>query len=110
MSVLQYIAIVAAVYCLVSLFVHFVRVVRLGAPKDKSEPSGSVKEGVVYANTIAMMPNQKESAYLHLPSYATGMLFHIGLFCGFIMHYGTMRAIAGYGIEGDAFEERLLRP
>jgi len=40
-----------------------------------------VKEGVVYANTIAMMPNQKESAYLHLPSYATGMLFHIGLFC-----------------------------
>jgi len=81
MSVIQYIAIAAAVYCAVSLLAHLVKVIRLGAPKDKSEPSGSVKEGVVYSNTIAMMPNQKESAYLHLPSYATGMLFHIGLFC-----------------------------
>jgi hypothetical protein len=78
---MQYLAIAAAVYCAVSLLAHLVKVIRLGAPKDKSEPSGSVKEGVVYANTIAMMPNQKESAYLHLPSYATGMLFHIGLFC-----------------------------
>ena len=78
---MQYLAIAAAVYCLVSLFIHFVKIVRLGAPKDMSEPSGSVKEGVIYANTRAMMPTEKESAYLHLPSYATGMLFHIGLFC-----------------------------
>ena len=84
MSIMQYLAIAAAVYCLVSLFVHFVRVVRLGAPKDKSEPSGSVKEGVVYANTRAMMPTEKESAYLHIPSYAVGMLFHIGLFCSLL--------------------------
>lgn len=77
---MQYLAIAAVVYCFVSLFVHFVRIVRLGAPKDKSEPSGSVKEGVLYSNTRAMMPDQKESAYLHLPSYATGMLFHIGVF------------------------------
>ena len=81
MSVMQYLAIAATAYCIVSLFVHFVRIVRLGAPKDKSEPSGSVREGVVYSNTRAMMPDQKESAYLHLPSYATGMLFHIGVFC-----------------------------
>lgn len=84
MSIMQYLAIVAAVYCVVSLFVHFVRIVRLGAPKDKSEPSGSVKKGVVYANTRAMMPTEKESAYLHLPSYAVGMLFHIGLFCSLL--------------------------
>lgn len=84
MSIMQYLAIAAAVYCLVSLFVHFVRIVRLGAPKDKSEPSGSVKKGVVYANTRAMMPTEKESAYLHLPSYAVGMLFHIGLFCSLL--------------------------
>ncbi len=77
---MQYLAIAATVYCLVSLFVHFVRIVRLGAPDDKSERSGSVKDGVIYSNTRAMMPDQKESAYLHLPSYATGMLFHIGVF------------------------------
>lgn len=81
MSIMQYLAIAAMVYCFVSLFVHFVKIVRLGAPKDKSEPSGSVKEGVIYANTRAMMPTEKESAYLHLPSYAVGILFHIGIFC-----------------------------
>ena len=27
-----------------------------------------------------MMPQNKESAFLHLPEYASGMLFHIGLF------------------------------
>ena len=78
---MQYLAIAATVYCFVSLFVHFVKIVRLGAPKDKSEPSGSVKEGVIYSNTRAMMPTEKESAYLHLPSYAVGILFHIGIFC-----------------------------
>lgn len=77
---MQYLAIAATVYCFVSLFVHFVRIVRLGAPKDMSEPSGSVAKGVAYSNTTAMMPQNKESAFLHLPEYASGMLFHIGLF------------------------------
>ena len=81
---MQYLAIAATLYCIVSLLVHFVKIVHLGAPKDKSEPSGSVKEGVLYANTRAMMPDQKESAYLHIPSYAVGMLFHIGLFCSLL--------------------------
>lgn len=84
MSTLQYLAIAATLYCIVSLLVHFIKIVRLGAPKDKSEPSGSVKEGVIYANTRAMMPTEKESAYLHIPSYAVGMLFHIGLFCSLL--------------------------
>ena len=84
MSIVQYLAIAATLYCIVSLLVHFVKIVRLGAPKDKSEPSGSVKEGVIYANTRAMMPTEKESAYLHIPSYAVGMLFHIGLFCSLL--------------------------
>ena len=74
---------------------HFVRVVRLGAPKDKSEPSGSVKEGVVYANTRAMMPDQKESAYLHIPSYATGMLFHIGAFCCLLFFVLVVALLSG---------------
>jgi len=85
MSIMQYLAIAAMLYCIVSLLVHFVKIVRLGAPKDKSEPSGSVKDGVIYANTRAMMPTEKESAYLHIPSYAVGMLFHIGLFCSLLL-------------------------
>lgn len=85
MSIVQYLAIAAVCYCVVAMFVHFLRIVRLGVPKDKSEPSGSVAEGVVYSNTTAMLPNHKESAYLHLPSYAVGILFHIGIFTSLML-------------------------
>ena len=67
---------ITALFCL-SLFL---RLVKLGKPKDFSEASGSVCEGVLYSNTIAMLPNKKESAYLHLPTYTAGMIFHIGTF------------------------------
>lgn len=85
MIVTQVIALIALAMCFVLLLTHFVRIVCLGKPKDFSEASGSVAKGVVYANTVAMMPNQKESAYLHLPSYALGMLFHIGTFSCFLL-------------------------
>lgn len=77
---MQYLAIAAAVICLCSLFVFFLKIVKLGKPNDLSEKSGDPKQGVIYSNTTAMLPQNKESAYLHLPEYASGMLFHIGLF------------------------------
>jgi hypothetical protein len=52
----------------------------LGKPKDLSKKSGNVAKAVVYSNTTAMLPNKKESAYLHLPTYITGIIFHIGSF------------------------------
>lgn len=110
MSIMQYLAIAAAVYCLVSLFVHFVRIVRLGAPKDKSEPSGSVKEGVIYANTRAMMPQEKESAYLHLPSYATGILFHIGVFTCLLLFVLSFFPFFNSWIEGSCWRWVLAIP
>ncbi len=80
MSVFQIIAIVAAVCCVCGMLRHFVRVVRLGKPNDLSEKSGDPAKGIVYSNTTAMMPQNKESAFLHLPSYVSGILFHIGSF------------------------------
>ena len=50
-----------------------------GAPKDLSKPSGSVRKGVVYSYTRAMMPHNKESAFLHLPTFAAGLVFHAGI-------------------------------
>lgn len=85
MSIFQIIAIAAAIFCICSLLVHFIRIIELGQPNDRSEKSGDTTKGIIYANTKAMMPMNKESAYLHLPSYATGMLFHIGTFCGFLV-------------------------
>ena len=80
MLVTQIIALIALAICFVLMCAHFIRIVRLGKPKDFSEKSGSVAKGVAYSNTVAMMPQNKESAYLHLPSYALGILFHIGIF------------------------------
>ena len=62
------IALGALCYCALVMAAHFVRLVRKGAPKDLSRRSGSVGKGVLYANTVAMMPNQKESAFMHLPN------------------------------------------
>ena len=80
MLVTQIIALIALAICFVLMCAHFIRIIRLGKPKDFSEKSGSVAKGVAYSNTVAMMPQNKESAYLHLPSYALGILFHIGIF------------------------------
>lgn len=85
MSVFQIIAIAAACFCLCGLFLHFIHIVRLGKPDDLSEKSGDTTKGIVYANTTAMLPQNKESAYLHLPGYAAGILFHIGIFTSFLV-------------------------
>lgn len=84
MSIIQILAIAAAAFCLCNLLAFFVRIVRLGKPNDLSEKSGSTSAGIKYANTVAMMPQNKESAFLHFPSYASGMLFHIGTFASLL--------------------------
>lgn len=85
MSVFQIIAIAAACFCLCGLFLHFIHIVRLGKPNDLSEKSGDTTKGIIYANTTAMLPQNKESAYLHLPGYTAGILFHIGIFTSFLV-------------------------
>jgi nitrate reductase gamma subunit len=54
-------------------------------PKDLSEKSGNVAAGVIYSNTKAMMPQHKESAYKHLPTYTAGILFHLGSFLALLL-------------------------
>ena len=85
MSVLQIISIIALAFCFVMMLSHFVRIVRLGKPKDFSVKSGNVAKGVAYANTVAMMPANKESAYMHLPTYAAGMIYHMGTFLSLLL-------------------------
>lgn len=85
MLITQIIALIALAICFVLLLSHFIRIIHLGKPKDFSEKSGSVAKGVAYSNTIAMMPQNKESAYLHLPSYTLGILFHIGIFTSMVI-------------------------
>lgn len=85
MLIIQYFAIAAAAICICSLFVFFLKIIRLGKPNDLSEKIGNTGKGILYSNTVAMMPQNKESAYLHIPGYAAGMLFHIGTFLSMLI-------------------------
>ncbi len=73
--------IVAVIFCILL----FIRLIRLGKPKDFSEASGDIGKGISYSFIGAMSPKSKESAYLHLPTYAAGIVYHIGTFVSLLL-------------------------
>lgn len=76
----HWLAITSLAFSIALLAFQFARLLFLGLPKDLSASSGSVSKGVVYSFTKAMSPSQKESAFMHLPTYAAGIIYHIGTF------------------------------
>ena len=74
------ISLIAFLICCISLTYHFIRLIRLGSPKDFSIKRGNLKSAIFYSFLGAMNPLKKESAYLHLPTYAAGIMYHIGTF------------------------------
>lgn len=70
----------AFLLCLASCTYHFFRLIRAGKPKDLARQAGSIPAGLRYSYTSAMSPVKKESAFLHLPSYLAGILFHVSTF------------------------------
>ena len=85
MDVFRMISVIALIICLSMLAKQFFALLAAGKPNDYSKPSGSVKKGVVYSFTGAMSPFEKESAYLHLPTYFAGIVFHIGAFLSLLL-------------------------
>lgn len=76
----HWLALISALICLSSLVIHGLRVVRYGAPKDYSKKIGDTNKAIRYAYTGSMSPVKKESAFLYLPTYTAGILYHIGTF------------------------------
>ena len=76
----QYMTIGCLATCFLACFWHFFRLIRLGKPKDISQKSGNIAKAEIYSYTTAMLPNHKESAYLHIPTFTAGILFHLGVF------------------------------
>lgn len=66
--------------CLTFCIYTLIRIASLGKSTDYSKTKGSVSSAVKYSFTGGMSPAKKESAYMHLPTYIAGMLFHIGTF------------------------------
>ncbi|MDR0969576.1 MAG: hypothetical protein LBM67_03450 [Lentimicrobiaceae bacterium] len=87
-------ALAALLVCALQFIVKLIRLVKRGAPKDLSTPKGKVSAGVLYSATVAMMPQNKESAYLHLPTYVAGILYHIGTFLSLLLFVWIFVAFA----------------
>ncbi len=73
-------ALIALFVCLLSCIIHSYRIISLGNPPEYARRSGHIGKAVRYSFTGAMSPKVKESAYLHMPTYLAGILFHIGIF------------------------------
>jgi hypothetical protein len=81
---------VSLAICLLTCMYHVYKILLLGKPKDYSQPAGNVSSAVVYSFTGGMSPLKKESAYLHLPTYTAGIIYHIGTFLSIGLFIGIM--------------------
>ena len=81
----QWLTLCSLAFCFGSCLWHFLRLMRFGKSIDLAKPAGSESDGIAYSFTKAMNPAKKESAYLHLPTYTAGLLYHMGTFLSFIL-------------------------
>ncbi|MCU0290762.1 MAG: hypothetical protein MUF10_02045 [Thermoanaerobaculaceae bacterium] len=73
----------AAAWAVGALAVTWLRARGFGRRVLLAPAAGDRSAGVCYAFTRAMLPQAKESVRMHLPSYAAGMVFHLGTFAAF---------------------------
>lgn len=85
MTCYHWIVFIAFDFCLCGFFIYFIDLITNKSKKDFAEPKGKAVTGIEYSYTVAMMPNHKESAYKHLPTYTAGILFHIGSLVALLM-------------------------
>ena len=81
----QYLSLGCVLVCVGACLWHFFRLIRLGKPKDLSKKSGNIARAELYSYTEAMLPANKESAYLHIPTFTAGIFFHIGTFIALLL-------------------------
>lgn len=80
--------------CLIGCLFHVIRLIRLGRPLDYSPQAGPVAPSVIYSFTGAMHPLRKESAFLHLPTYTAGIVYHLGTFLSIPIFFTFLAQIA----------------
>jgi hypothetical protein len=81
----HWISLVSLGICLsISLF-YLIRLFQLGKPKEYATPAGTIAPAVQYSFTGAMNPSKKETAFLHLPTYFSGIAYHLGTFLAILI-------------------------
>ncbi len=77
--------VVSFAICIIAYVSIFIKLIRKGSPQEYSEPIGKIKPAVIYSFTGGMSPKKKESAYLHLPTYTAGIIYHLGTFLSILL-------------------------
>jgi predicted neutral ceramidase superfamily lipid hydrolase len=84
----QWMALAALGFCVTACLMHFIRLLSIGKPVDFSRPAAAKTGSAIrYAFTGAMSPAKKESAFLHLPTYSAGLLYHMGTFLSLLLFF-----------------------
>jgi hypothetical protein len=94
----HYVTFAALLVCLTGLAFRLIRLVRLGAPVDYSRRRGKVIPAIRYSFLGAMSPVKKESAFLHLPTYTAGLLYHLGTFTSLIVLFAYLLEVEVDGV------------
>jgi hypothetical protein len=81
----QWIALISLGICLLCSLFHIFRLIRLGKPREYAPVAGNVGGAIRYSFTGAMNPMKKESAFLHLPTYTAGIVYHLGSFLSILL-------------------------
>lgn len=109
-----WLAIVSLSVCLLSCIYHAYRIISLGNPPEYARRTGNIRKAVRYSFTGAMSPTVKESAYLHMPTYLAGIIYHLGTFLAIFLFmlslfniwlnawimWTTVAVLAAAGISG----------
>ncbi|NLJ08639.1 MAG: hypothetical protein GX437_13345 [Sphingobacteriales bacterium] len=82
----QILSLASFVVCLIIYSFILLKIIRLGKPRDYAKPSGDIQAGIKYSFTGALNPRKKESAYLHLPTYTAGLVYHAGTFLSLLLY------------------------
>ncbi len=80
MTLYKWIFIFGFISFLFSTLYYILKIALKASFNDLSTPKGSLVLGILYSATGAMSPVKKESAYLHLPTYTAGIVYHLGSF------------------------------
>jgi len=94
--------------CLVISLFHIIRLIRLGKPLDYAPRSGKTGPAIQYSFTGAMSPSKKESAFLHMPTYAAGILYHLGTFLAIFLFLFILAQVSFPGIVACLLSGFLL--
>jgi nitrate reductase gamma subunit len=91
----QYFALASLAVCLAVSVHHVARLIRLGKPIDYAPGAGDIRPAILYSFSGAMSPAKKESAFLHLPTYTAGILYHLGTFLSILL-FVLLLAMVGF--------------